>query len=190
MGGAAKQEPACTCAAGGSSPTHQRTSPLPSSAPQDIAAAGASPVVLQDCLRWLALRGLTTPRLFQTPVAGDKRKLLALRHLYDTGRRPLRSKSCRDKNPHLVSLPCACCIPAPLADRGCGPRTPPAAARLPPPSDRRPFPELAPLTHQRPPRPPPADRQPPADLARGSSGAAVPVCPGAGAGGEPAERLL
>jgi hypothetical protein len=60
-------------------------------------------VVLQDCLRWLALRGLTTPRLFQTPVAGDKRKLLALRHLYDTGRRPLRSKSCRDKNPHLIA---------------------------------------------------------------------------------------
>lgn len=62
-------------------------------------------MVLQDCLRWLALRGLTTPRLFQTPVADDKRKLLALRHLYDTGRRPLRSKSCRDKNPHLVRPP-------------------------------------------------------------------------------------
>lgn len=69
---------------------------------QDMAASGTAPVVLQDCLRWLALRGLTTQRLFQTPVGGDKRKLLALRHLYDTGRRPLRSKSCRDKDPHLV----------------------------------------------------------------------------------------
>ncbi|KAI3436458.1 hypothetical protein D9Q98_005875 [Chlorella vulgaris] len=70
---------------------------------QDMAASGTAPVVLQDCLRWLALRGLTTQRLFQTPVGGDKRKLLALRHLYDTGRRPLRSKSCRDKDPHLIA---------------------------------------------------------------------------------------
>lgn len=69
---------------------------------QELAAAGQPPVVLQDCLRWMALRGLTTPRLFNTPSHGDKRKLLALRHLYDTGRRPLRSKSCRDKDPHLV----------------------------------------------------------------------------------------
>lgn len=69
---------------------------------QELAAAGHPPVVLQDCLRWLALRGLTAPRLFAGPRAGDKRKLLALRHLYDTGRRPLRSKSCRDKDPHLV----------------------------------------------------------------------------------------
>jgi hypothetical protein len=60
-------------------------------------------VVLQDCLRWLALRGLTAQRLFAGPAAGDKRKLLALRHLYDTGRRPLRSKSCRDKEPQLVA---------------------------------------------------------------------------------------
>ena len=76
-----------------------RSPPLP----QDLAAAGSATVVLQDCLRWLALRGLTTQRLFQTAPAGDKRKLLALRHLYDTGRRPLRSKSCRDKDPYLVS---------------------------------------------------------------------------------------
>ncbi|EFN58643.1 hypothetical protein CHLNCDRAFT_140889 [Chlorella variabilis] len=70
---------------------------------KDLAAAGSAPVVLQDCLRWLALRGLTTQRLFQTAPAGDKRKLLALRHLYDTGRRPLRSKSCRDKDPYLIA---------------------------------------------------------------------------------------
>ena len=59
-------------------------------------------MVLQDCLRWLALRGLTTPRLFTAPPVALDRKLLALRHLYDTGRRPLRSKSCRDKDPQLV----------------------------------------------------------------------------------------
>ena len=63
-------------------------------------------MVLHDCLRWLALRGLTTPQLFAAPAAplaaSDKRKLAALRHLYDTGRRPLRSKSCRDKEPRLV----------------------------------------------------------------------------------------
>lgn len=69
---------------------------------QELAAAGQAPVVLQDCLRWLALRGLTTPRLFAGAPRSEERKLLALRHLYDTGRRPLRSKSCRDKDPHLV----------------------------------------------------------------------------------------
>lgn len=68
-----------------------------------MAAFGQSPVVLQDCLRWLALRGLTTPRLFAAPLRSEDRKLLALRHLYDTGRRPLRSKSCRDKDPHLIA---------------------------------------------------------------------------------------
>ena len=75
---------------------------------QDLAAAGSAPTVLHDCLRWLALRGLTTPKLFAAAAAAplassaDKRKLAALRHLYDTGRRPLRSKSCRDKEPRLV----------------------------------------------------------------------------------------
>lgn len=70
---------------------------------KELAAAGSAPVVLQDCLRWLALRGLTTPRLFASGQPADKRKLLALRHLYDTGRRPLRSKSCRDKEPCLIA---------------------------------------------------------------------------------------
>ena len=74
---------------------------------QELAASGSAPVVLQDCLRWLALRGLTTPRLFASGQPADKRKLLALRHLYDTGRRPLRSKSCRDKEPCLVRLAAA-----------------------------------------------------------------------------------
>ena len=74
---------------------------------QELAAAGSAPVVLQDCLRWLALRGLTTPRLFASGQPADKRKLLALRHLYDTGRRPLRSKSCHDKEPCLVRLAAA-----------------------------------------------------------------------------------
>ncbi|KAL4457418.1 hypothetical protein ABPG75_012283 [Micractinium tetrahymenae] len=70
---------------------------------RELAAAGQAPVVLQDCLRWLALRGLTTPRLFAGAPLGEDRKLMALRHLYDTGRRPLRSKSCRDKDPHLIA---------------------------------------------------------------------------------------
>ncbi|PSC69082.1 rho GTPase-activating 4 isoform X2 [Micractinium conductrix] len=71
---------------------------------RELAAAGQGPpVVLQDCLRWLALRGLTTPRLFTAPPVALDRKLLALRHLYDTGRRPLRSKSCRDKDPQLIA---------------------------------------------------------------------------------------
>ena len=92
-------------------PTASNPPPLPSPPPlQELAAAGHPPVVLQDCLRWLALRGLTAPHLFAGPAAGDKRKLLALRHLYDTGRRPLRSKSCRDKDPHLVRrLGGVCC---------------------------------------------------------------------------------
>ncbi|KAL4441016.1 hypothetical protein ABPG77_010447 [Micractinium sp. CCAP 211/92] len=70
---------------------------------RELAATGQAPVVLQDCLRWLALRGLTTPRLFAGTARSEDRKLAALRHLYDTGRRPLRSKSCRDKEPHVVA---------------------------------------------------------------------------------------
>ncbi len=85
---------------------------LAPSAFQELAATGQAPVVLQDCLRWLALRGLTTPRLFAGTARSEDRKLAALRHLYDTGRRPLRSKSCRDKEPHVVGARSGVCYPA------------------------------------------------------------------------------
>ena len=94
--------PAPVCASARTASLYRPPPPSPLVS-QELAAAGQGPpVVLQDCLRWLALRGLTTPRLFTAPPVALDRKLLALRHLYDTGRRPLRSKSCRDKDPQLV----------------------------------------------------------------------------------------
>lgn len=73
---------------------------LPAHAPpQDLARAGQAPIVLHDCLKWLARFALTAPNLFST--AADKRKLLGLRQLYDSGKRPLRSKAA-GKDPILV----------------------------------------------------------------------------------------
>lgn len=71
---------------------------------QDLARAGHPPVVLLDCLRWLAKFALNAPNPFTS--AADKRKLLALKQLYDSGKRPLRNKAA-NKDPVLVShQPC------------------------------------------------------------------------------------
>jgi hypothetical protein len=56
--------------------------------PQDLARAGHPPVVLVDCLRFLATRGLTARGLFGAPV--DRRRLLALKEAYEGGRRAAR----------------------------------------------------------------------------------------------------
>ena len=69
---------------------------------QDLARAGRPPVVLLDSLRWLARYALTAPNPFTS--VGDKRKLLALKQLYDSGKRPLRNKA-GTKDPVLVSQP-------------------------------------------------------------------------------------
>lgn len=67
---------------------------------QDLARAGRPPVVLLDCLKWLAKFALTAPGIFSS--ASDKRKLLALKHLYDNSKRPLRNKT-SNKDPVLVA---------------------------------------------------------------------------------------
>ena len=58
-------------------------------------------MVLLDALKFLGTRGgLQTPHLFH--VAPDRQSLLALRQLYDSGKRPLRSKAGRTRDPHTV----------------------------------------------------------------------------------------
>lgn len=69
---------------------------------KDLARAGRSPAVLLDCLRHLGARGLTVAGLFGAGAGVDKRKLLALRQLYDSGKRPLKSRGA-SKDPYLVS---------------------------------------------------------------------------------------
>lgn len=68
---------------------------------RDLARAGRQPIVLQDCLRWLSRYALHTPKPFTTFV--DKRKVLALKHLFDIGKRPLRTGKVANKDPVLVA---------------------------------------------------------------------------------------
>jgi hypothetical protein len=76
--------------------------PLPPRA-QDLARAGQPPVVLLDCLRFLAVRGLQTPALWSSGV--DKRRLLALKEAYDAGRRAVRgAKAARLDAPTVANL--------------------------------------------------------------------------------------
>lgn len=68
---------------------------------QDLARSGQPPVVLLDCLRFLAVRGLNTPALFASPV--DKRRLLALKEAYDAGHRAVRGSKAAKLDPRSVA---------------------------------------------------------------------------------------
>ena len=146
-GVASRRHPSAALAVVGSPPRrlclggrHRRPSSAPPTPPQDLARAGRSPAVLLDCLRHLGARGLTVAGLFGACAGVDKRKLLALRQLYDSGKRPLKSRAA-SKDPYLVSAATMARAPLPLkcggtprggraADRAPAPRTAPQVSNL------------------------------------------------------------
>lgn len=64
---------------------------------QELARAGLAPVVLQDCLRFLALRGLTEKDLFIN-TAADPRQVLCAKAAYMSGKRPFRNVKAANKD--------------------------------------------------------------------------------------------